>query len=247
MQHLSRLLLALPIALIDFALAQSPFTPVSLPALDFSSLGEVSLGGDFQGISIYQYTGQTPSSGNLSGDAIYLELPNGELAQLGVARGSISSLCALNSALFLAGNFPSVGPVTALNIATYDLSTGTFSGLHDFDILGSVSSLYCDATSNLVYVGGSFQSGGSNNAIIWNPTAGHWQDLPFGGFDGPVNTIVPGTEGDILFGGVFDALGNGTGSLLDRMVINLVTANVFFVREVADSRLRVRIPRRRPG
>jgi hypothetical protein len=79
----------------------------------------------------------------------------------------------------------------------------------------------------LVHVGGNFQSGGSNNAIVWDANAGHWEDLPFGGFDGPVNSIQQGNNGTILFGGVFDALGNGTtGGLSDRQVINLVSANV---------------------
>lgn len=225
---LSRLLSSLPLALIDLVLAQSPLTPINIPSLDLSSFGQVSLGGDFAGVSLYQYLGQTPqnTSTPTTANGVYIQLPNGALGQLGQAQGTISSLCALDSGLFVGGNFTGIEGVNASNIASYNFTTLQFEQLNDRDLLGSVYALYCDRSSNRVYVGGNFQSGGSNNAIVWNQNEGHWDDLPFGGFDGPVNSITTGDKGDILFGGVFDALGNGTGALQDRQVINLVTANV---------------------
>jgi hypothetical protein len=232
---LSRLLLSLPLALIDLVLAQSPLTPVNLPSLDLSSFGQVSIGGSFDGVSLYQYTGQDPSTAVTSnGNGVYIQLPNGALALLGTAQGTISSLCTLDSGLFIGGNFSTIAGVNASNIASWNFTSSQFAKLNDRDILGSVTSLYCDKTQNLVYVGGNFQSGGSNNAIVWDANEGHWEDLPFGGFDGPVNSIQEGSNGTILFGGVFDALGNGTtGGLSDRQVINLVSANVTpFIRDV---------------
>jgi len=230
---LSRLLLSLPLTLLEFVVAQSPLTPINLPSIDLSSFGQVGLGGDFEGISLYQFTGQTPSVPQQGQrDGVYIRLPNGALGLLGRAQGTISSLCSLDSGLFVGGNFSSIQDVDASNIALWNFTSSKFEKLNDREILGSVSSLYCDRTANKVYVGGDFQSGGSNNAIIWNPNAGHWEDLPFGGFDGPINTIQSGDSETILFGGVFDALGNGTaGGLNDRQVVNLVTATVVpFVR-----------------
>ena len=224
---LSRLLLSLPLSLVDLVVAQSPLIPVTLPSIDLSSFGTVGLAGDFAGVSLYQFTGQNPASQQGTGDGVYIQLPNGALGLLGRAAGTVSSLCTLDSGLFVGGNFSSIDGVNASNIAAWNFTSLEFEKLNDRDILGSVGALYCDRTGNQVYVGGNFQSGGSNNAIIWNANAGHWQDLPFGGFDGPINTIQQGDAGTILFGGTFDALGNGTlGGLNDRQVVNLVTANV---------------------
>jgi len=232
------LLLSLPISLLDLVVAQqSPLTPIPQPSLDLSSFGQVTLGGDFSGISIYQYSGQNPSSSNSSlspgENAVYVTLPNGDISPLASVPGTISSLCTTSSALYIGGNFSSLTPsyssavLNASNIASYNLSTLTWSPLDDRALLGSVSTLFCDDKNSLVYVGGNFQSGGSNNAIVWNETAGRWINLPFGGFDGQVNSILEESGGNVLFGGMFDALGNGTtASLSDKQVINLVTANV---------------------
>src|ERR1700736_3325258 len=136
-QKLSRLLLSLPIALLDLVAAASPLTPISLPSLDLASFGQVSLAGDFEGVSLYQYSGQTPalqSSG--SGNGVYIQLPNGALGLLGRATGSVSSLCALDSGLFIGGNFSSIGGVNATNIASYNFSSSAFSVLDDREILG---------------------------------------------------------------------------------------------------------------
>jgi len=247
MRHskLSRLLFSLPLALIDLVLAQSPLQPVNLPAIDLSSFGQVSLGGDFQGISLYQYTGQNPSTQTGEGNGVYIQLPNGALGLLGRPEGTVSSLCALDSGIYVGGNFTSIAGVNASNIAAYNFTTNTFDKLNDRDILGSVYALYCDRTKNQVYVGGNFQSGGSNNAIVWDQDAGHWDDLPFGGFDGPINSIQPGSNGNILFGGVFDALGNGSSAQAsDRQVINLVSANVCPCSCRFDSRSRVQVQQR---
>src|SRR5579859_2436873 len=242
---LSRLLLSLPLALIDLVLAQSPFQPVNIPSLDLSSFGQVSLGGDFQGISLYQYTAQNPSTQTGQGNGVYIQLPNGALGLLGRAQGTVSSLCALDSGIYVGGNFSSIAGVNASNIAAYNFTTNVFEKLNDREILGSVYALYCNRTSNQVYVGGNFQSGGSNNAIVWDQNAGHWNDLPFGGFDGPINSIQPGSNGNILFGGVFDALGNGSSARAsDRQVINLVSANVSPRKVRVDSRLQVQVPER---
>src|SRR5271156_5577841 len=140
------LLLSLPISLLDLVVAQqSPLTPITQPSLDLSSFGQVTLGGDFSGISIYQYSGQNPSSSNSSlssgENAVYITLPNGDIAPLASVPGTISSLCTTSSALYIAGNFSSVTPssssavVNASNIASYNLTTLTWSPLNDRALL----------------------------------------------------------------------------------------------------------------
>ena len=232
---LFNILLSLPISLIDLVLAQqSPLSPIPQPSLDLSSFGQVALGGDFQGVSLYQYAGESSSFNWSSGEnAVYITLPNGDIAPLASVPGTISSLCTTSQALYIAGNFSSITPfsstttVNASNIALYNFTTSTWSRIDDRSVLGSISTLFCDTKNSLVYVGGSFQSGGSNNAIVWNETVGRWEDLPFGGFDGQVNSILEESSGNVLFGGMFYALGNGTtASLSDKQVVNLVTANV---------------------
>src|SRR5277367_3852037 len=113
----SRILLSLPLTLLDFVAAQqqSPLTPINLPSIDLSSFGQVSIGGDFEGISLYQFAGQNPTAQQGTGDGIYIQLPNGALGLLGRTQGTISSLCTLNSALFIGGNFSSIYGVDASN------------------------------------------------------------------------------------------------------------------------------------
>jgi len=227
--RLLKLLLSLPLTLLDLVAARSPLSPINLPSVDYSSFGQVSLAGDFSGISLYQFAGQntTLTTASTGIDTVFIQLPNGALSPLGSAQGTISALCALPDALYIAGNFSSIAGVNASNIASYNFSTSTFERLNDRELLGSVAALYCDVAGKQIYVGGNFESGGSNNAIVWSGTTGHWVDLPFGGFDGPINVIEAGGDGTVLFGGVFDALGNGTaGGLVDKQVINLVTGPV---------------------
>ena len=227
--QLLQLLLSLPLTLIDLVAAQSPLSAINLPPVEYSSFGQVSLAGDFSGRSLYQFAGQNtaPTTASTRSDSVFIQLPNGALSPLGSVQGTISALCTLSDALYIAGNFSSIAGVNASNIASYNFSTSTFETLNDRKLLGTVAALYCDVAGNQVYVGGNFESGGSNNAIVWSGTTGHWVDLPFGGFDGPINVIEAGSDGTVLFGGVFDALGNGTaGGLVDKQVINLVTGTV---------------------
>ena len=91
---------------------------------------------------------------------------------------------------------------------------------------GQVSAIFCDRDSNAVYLGGDFKGGNSTNAIAWVGTSG-WANLPFAGFNGPVNAISKATNGNIIFGGSFTGLGNTTTPTKDdQQVINLSSATV---------------------
>lgn len=94
-------------------------------------------------------------------------------------------------------------------------------------ISGQVNTLFCDDSSNTVYVGGSFKGANSTNAIAWVGTDG-WTNLPFLGFNGPVTSIEKHkSNGKMIFGGSFTGLGNAT-MLTEKhqQVINLSSANI---------------------
>ena len=223
-------------SLFSCALTQSLYTESTLPSVDLSSLGRVALVGDFAGISVADYPSQYQNASLLVGDsdALLTQLPNGAFAQLGQTDGTISALCALfngsMSSVYIAGQFNQIGGINATNIAVWDQNTAQFSALPDRMLLGKVDSLFCDSANNSVYVGGDFLSANSSNAIQWVVGQG-WVDLPFGGFNGEVYTIAQSSNNNIVFGGSFDATGNGSLPLSsnngsDGQVINLATGNV---------------------
>jgi hypothetical protein len=126
--------------------------------------------------------------------------------------------------LFVGGNFTSLGGMEAPGIARYDPTADFVTSLPDLS--GTVSSLLCDQESNVVYVGGDFKIDNSSNAVSWVGSSG-WSSLPFGGFNGPVTSILKADSGHIIFGGSFDGLGNATTPKeKDSQVINLQAATI---------------------
>lgn len=122
------------------------------------------------------------------------------------------------------GNFTSLGGQEAQGVAMFDPSSQQITPLPG--LTGDVEVVWCDQQTNTVYVGGNFKGGKSTNAIAWVGMAG-WSDLPFAGFNGPVNTIRGAPDGHIIFGGSFTGLGNTTAPThKDQQVINLSTANI---------------------
>ncbi|PVI08233.1 hypothetical protein DM02DRAFT_510889 [Periconia macrospinosa] len=192
-------------------------TPVPLPQLDLSRLGRVAFAGDFDSLSLFQYAEQNETSDPAS--AIYQRLPTGTFApiknpdtkQALNTDGDVKAMCAFlrNDNLqgyVVGGNFTSVdGVKTPGGIAMLDPNTGKPTALQG--LTGSVNALFCDASRGQVYVGGEFTGGSSKNAIIWKED---WTNMPFEGFNGPVNSIAQSPNGNIVFGGEFDGLGNGT-------------------------------------
>lgn len=202
---------------------------VTLPTLDLSSLGHVAIAGEFSDISLYRDTRQLT---NLSGgafDSLYLESSDGFYSNLGVSDGTINAVCALNSTgsqtIFVAGNFSRIGTTEAVNVASYNPTTKVFSALSS-GVMGTVQALYCDSADNQVYIGGDFEMSNSTNAAIWDVADQRFNALPFGGFDGPVSTIVANGS-SLLFGGRFDSVVDGVSSSSNEpQQINLQTAYV---------------------
>ncbi|KAF2482561.1 cortical protein marker for cell polarity-domain-containing protein [Neohortaea acidophila] len=204
------------------------FTPAPSPNLDLSQLGRVAVAGDFDSISLWQYTGQSEALlTNNGSQSLLTQFPNGQFETLQTSDASIAAMCQFErngkvQGVVVGGNFTRLGGVEAQSIALWDSSTNTVSPLTGIN--GVVSTLYCDNDSGTVYVGGMFSAGNSQNAMSW--TTG-WENLPFAGFNGPVNSIAKNPAGNIVFGGQFDGLGNTTTAVTPNgQVVNLAGGTI---------------------
>ncbi|KAI9735680.1 MAG: hypothetical protein M1834_001696 [Cirrosporium novae-zelandiae] len=207
------------------------YTPVASSNLDLSQLGRVALAGDFDAISLYSYDEQTENAYNTNGSqAILSQLPNGVLSSLAATDARINIMCPFLlksnewAGVIVGGNFTSLDGTEAQGIALFNPNTTKVTPLSGLS--GQVDALLCDHEQNTVYVGGEFKGANSTNAIAWVGTSG-WANMPFAGFNGPVNSIVKAPSGHIIFGGSFTGLGNTTTpSKKNQQVINLSTANI---------------------
>ncbi|OTA96899.1 hypothetical protein M434DRAFT_27245 [Hypoxylon sp. CO27-5] len=193
--------------------------------LDTSQLGRVGVAGDFSGISLYQFEGQTEQPFNTNGsEQLLTRLPNGLFVSLLEADASIQTMCMFQGQVILGGNFTGLGGVQSPGIASFDPNTSEVTPIANLS--GQVNSLLCDDSAGKVYVGGSFRTADSTNAITWLSSKS-WASLPFAGFNGPVNSITKAPSGHIIFGGSFTGLGNtSTPRTPDGQVINLSTATI---------------------
>ncbi|KAK5632931.1 hypothetical protein RRF57_008645 [Xylaria bambusicola] len=201
------------------------FNPVPNPNFDYSDLGQVGFAGDFNGISFYEFEGQTEKAFSSNGsEQLMTRLPNGVFIDLLSADASIEDMCALEDTVILGGNFTSVGGKESIGIALFNPTTSEITPLPGLS--GQVSSLLCDKDSGIVYIGGSFRAEDSFNAITWSSSL-NWSSLPFAGFNGPVNSITKASSGHIIFGGSFTGLGNTSApSIPDAQTINLNSARL---------------------
>lgn len=214
-----------------FSHAALTFPSIPSPNLDLSQLGRVVLTGDFDGISLYQFEGQNENGFSTNGSqSVLAQFPNGGFANLASADAGIQAMCAFTLhngttvGVVVGGNFTSLGGQEAQGAAIFNPNTSTITPLTGLS--GQVNALYCDSDSDTVYVGGSFRGVNSTNALAWVQGSG-WTNLPFLGFNGPVNAISKSSSGHIVFGGRFTGLGNVTGPTEpDQQVINLSNANV---------------------
>ncbi|KAL9604782.1 MAG: hypothetical protein Q9219_000230 [cf. Caloplaca sp. 3 TL-2023] len=207
------------------------FDPVPPPNLNLDQLGRVALTGNFDSISLYSYKQQTESAFSSNGSqALITQLPNGDFAPAATADAYIKTMCPFVmsngqlAGVVVGGNFTSLGGIEAQGVAMYDPNTSNITPLPG--LLGQVSVVYCDKDTNTVYVGGAFRGADSTNAVAWVGMSG-WANLPFAGFNGPVNSITKAPNGNIVFGGTFTGLGNTTApQRKDQQIINLSSANI---------------------
>ena len=210
------------------------YTPIQSPDLDLDGLGQVALTGDFDSISLYTYQQQTETGSSTNGtQSLITQLPNGDFANAAGADGYIKTLCPFvmhdgtNAGIIVGGNFTSLGNVQAQGVAMYNPTSGQITPLPG--LTGQVNALLCDQETNTVYVGGSFSGANSTNAVAWVALSG-WANLPFQGFNGPVNSIIKSTNNTVIFGGSFTGLGNASASTAptkkDQQIINISSANI---------------------
>ena len=207
------------------------FTPVTPPNLSLKDLGRVALTGDFDAISLFTYREQSENPYNTNGSqALIVQRPNGDFSASQASDGFIKTMCPFVmrsgdlAGVIVGGNFTSLGGQEAQGVAMVDPKTQQITPLPG--LTGQVEVVWCDQESNTVYVGGEFKGANSTNAIAWVGTSG-WANLPFAGFNGPVNSIRTGPNGTIVFGGSFTGLGNTTQvEKGDQQVVNLVSANI---------------------
>ncbi|KAJ5134294.1 hypothetical protein N7526_005659 [Penicillium atrosanguineum] len=208
------------------------FDAISIPDLDLSSLGRVTITGDFDGISLYEYEGQSEIT-RRKGSSILTPLPNGILTNLTSADAQIRDMCAYTKkdgtfgGIFVAGNFTSLGGVDSPGAALFNPNSSQITALSGLN--GSVSTVLCDQSTNRVYVGGDFSREASSNAAVWTSDNG-WTDLSFDGFNGPVASIIKDDNDHIIFGGSFTGLGNITttssSSNNTKQILNLSSATI---------------------
>ncbi|EXJ95218.1 hypothetical protein A1O1_00338 [Capronia coronata CBS 617.96] len=204
---------------------------VPAPNLDLNSLGQVTLAGNFDAISVYSSIGQQQGYSSNGTQSVLSQLPSGAYDPLWSTDASIQAMCPLVlqdgtiSGLVVGGNFTSIGGVAARSCAMLNVTTRKIEALSGLQ--GTVSALYCDRDTETVYVGGAFEAQNSTNAIAYK--SGSWASLPFAGFDAPVTSITKAPNGHIVFGGSFTGLGNVSSTSSNNeqtQVINLASASV---------------------
>lgn len=205
--------------------------PAPSANLDLSNLGSIAIAGDFNGISLYEFDGQTSKPQNANGSqALFARLPNGALAPVATTDASIRAMCTFRrrdghvDGVIIGGNFTSLNGIESTGIALFNPNTTQVTPLSGLE--GEVSAVYCDQERDTVYIGGRFKGANSTNAIAWSGEK-DWINLPFAGFNGPVEAIAKAPNNHIVFGGNFTGLGNtSTPSRPDEQTINLSTANI---------------------
>ncbi|CAG8450891.1 5265_t:CDS:2 [Paraglomus occultum] len=218
--------------------------PSDLPNVNLESLKKIGIAGQYNEISFYTEGGLQQINNGTSGSII--QKKGDSFTLLGYTEGNktVNAMCQMNRGgeldVYVGGNFTTITnnagvSLTANYIALYNPTTSTFSNLSS-GLDGPVLSLLCDSSTNTLYVGGSFTApvnvsaqdkpnyGGS--VAIWKD--GQWSPLPFGGFNGPVNTIVLNSDNNtVYFGGEFDATSDGSfGDVTSSQPLDMAHANI---------------------
>ena len=197
----------------------------NLPSVDFSRMGSVGLGGSFQGLDFWSTSSPFASSSNSSAvsfstnsDTLFLRSQDGSYQPLGNTNqgGSIASICLDDNTIYIGGDFSSLAGTSASNIASYSLSSNSFSSLGG-GVKGPVSTVYCDSSHDQVWVGGDF----TDNVALWSTSSSAWTDVPFKELNGPVTTISASSNDSLLFFG-----GNFTTSFASNSSTNATLGNI---------------------
>jgi len=186
----------------------------SVPQVDFDRMGKVAIAGSFAGLDLYDDAQSSSSSFDPSTSTIFLRGADGGLSPIGATNsgGSVLAGCSLGGDQFyFGGTFTSVAGQNAANIIAYNPSSKSFSALTGGGLDGPVEALYCDRSSQTLWVGGAFHAptspagaayGGS--VAVYTPGSNTWSPPGFGGLSGTVSSIVSNSDSSsLLFGGSF--------------------------------------------
>jgi hypothetical protein len=205
--HKFRLLVLSTASLLG--LATSSVDTSYIPNLDLSAFEQLGICGDFAGLSRFVNANQFETL-DANTATIIQKYSNNTFERVASTPGAINAACKLpqsgtNDAfdVYFAGSFSTINNTTTNNIAKLDTQTGQITSLGS-GLNGPVYTLYCDASSSTVYVGGAFNT----SAVMWR--SGTWVAMPWAGLDGPVYTISPNPVKDtVFFGGSFQSTTNG--------------------------------------
>ncbi|KAH9810199.1 cortical protein marker for cell polarity-domain-containing protein [Melampsora americana] len=209
----------------------SATTSSSLPIIDWSALGNVGLLGSFSGLSIYNASSSNSTFDSSHSTLISLDTSSQSDSQPLISLGStnqggaIHTICQSNNKLYIGGAFSTINSANPLsNVAVYDIPSKTFQPLAQ-GLDGPVYTISCNHDSNLIWIGGAFNSpiGVSDpafgpNIITWSPSNSSWKPVPFVGLNGPVWSIQETNSKSgrsLILGGSFSVLidsPNGTSS-----------------------------------
>ncbi|KAI0645397.1 cortical protein marker for cell polarity-domain-containing protein [Trametes meyenii] len=180
--------------------------------VDFDRMGKVGLAGAFAGLDIA--TNSSSITFDPSTASLLARSSDGSLSKLAStnAGGSILAGCAIGDAVYVAGNFSSIGGTSASNVASY--SSGSFSALGSNGPNGPVRALYCDSSRKQVWAGGQFSSPGASVAV-WDTASSSWSAAPFGGLTGAAAEVLSITSNSsqsslFLSGSFITSFGNGS-------------------------------------
>ncbi|KZT42478.1 hypothetical protein SISSUDRAFT_1069414 [Sistotremastrum suecicum HHB10207 ss-3] len=188
-------------------------------------MGLVGLAGSFAGLDFFN---SSSPSFDPTTTTLFTRSADGSLLSIAATNpgGQINAGCSLAGKLYFGGSFSSVQGVNASNIVSYDPSKDAFSALGDGGLDGNVTSLYCQTSSNALWVGGTFHgpstsaSSYAGSVAVYFPQNDSWSPPPFAGLDGPVLSITPSpSSSSLYFAGSFHTtfsspnntvVGNGT-------------------------------------
>lgn len=174
--------------------------------IDDDSFGQLGFTGNYAGISNIKSDLQFESLSTST--LIRQNDSNSVFEKLIEFKGNITSSCKYKNLIYLAD---------VNHIIQFDTQTNQFQPLNGQALNGTVYTLYCDETDDVIYVGGNFTSpintnstANADNVASWNIKNNSWSLLPWKGFNGPVYTITKNMKTNtLLFGGRFDATGDG--------------------------------------
>ncbi|CAO1617058.1 unnamed protein product [Sympodiomycopsis kandeliae] len=212
-------LIALGALASSIALAR-PAAAADFPSIDFDALGSVGVAGNFAGLQIWDIASSSLNSTNVfspNASTIIERSPDGTLNKLNATEpgGTVTSVCGWSKpphSVFVGGNFTRMGGVESSNIVSYDPTSKVWDPLAG-GLDGPVDTVLC--MDDLMIAGGNFTAPKTatpqakldyhGSVAAWNYTSKAWQPVDFGGLNGPVHVIQPGSNASsIQVGGAFD-------------------------------------------